>query len=238
MKIVFAPEWFLESDVIIDGFSFLVLLAFFILSYKNYKTSKNKNSLYLGIGFLLIAVAELAMILTKLVLYYDTSFTQSIGKMIVTYHVVNSVDIFYYIGFFFHKFLTLWGLYIIYRIPLKRYIGSDALLAVYFILISSFFGNTFYYIFHLTALVFLVMIISSYLEVYKKNKSKNTKVLIAAFSLLALSQVIFILSTLKVCYAIAQIAQLVSYIILLFLMIRILRPERREQYGRQKKKQN
>ncbi|MBU4086464.1 MAG: hypothetical protein KKB21_02700, partial [Nanoarchaeota archaeon] len=120
----------------------------------------------------------------------------------------------------------------------KRDIGSDALLAVYFILISSFFGNTFYYIFHLTALVFLVMIISSYLEVYKKNKSKNTKVLIAAFSLLALSQVIFILSTLKVCYAIAQIAQLVSYIILLFLMIRILRPERREQYGRQKKKQN
>ena len=137
MKILFTPDWFLGSDVIIDGFSFLVLLAFFILSYKSYKTSKNKNSLYLGLGFLLIALAEFAMILTKFVLYYDTSFTQSIGQMVVTYHVVNSVDVFYYIGFFFNKFLTLWGLYIIYRIPLKKNIGSDAVLAVYFILISS-----------------------------------------------------------------------------------------------------
>jgi len=226
MKILFTPDWFLESDVIIDGFSFLVLLAFFILSYKNYKTSKNKNSLYLGLGFLLIAVAEFAMIITKMVLYYDTSFTQSIGKMVVTYHVVSSVDIFYYIGFFFHKFLTLWGLYVIYRIPQKKNIGSDAILAVYFILISAFFGNTFYYIFHLTALVFLVMIISSYLEVYRKNKSENTRVLLAAFSLLAFSQIIFVLSNLTICYAIAQILQLVSYIILLFLIIRILKPKR------------
>jgi len=227
MKILFTPDWFLESDVIIDGFSFLVLLAFFILSYKNYKASKNKNSLYLGLGFLLIAVAEFAMILTKIVLYYDTSFTQSIGQMIVTYHVVNSVDIFYYIGFFFNKFLTLWGLYIIYRIPQKKNIGGDAILAVYFILISALFGSTFYYVFHLTALVFLMMIISSYLEVYRKNKSENTKVLLVAFSLLALSQMIFVMSSLKVCYAIAQIIQLVSYLILLFLMIRILRPMKR-----------
>jgi len=122
--------------------------------------------------------------------------------------------------------LTLWGLYIIYRIPLKKNRESDAILAVYFILISSFFGNTFYYIFHLTALVFLVMILSSYLEVYRKNKSENTKVLLVAFSLLALSQLIFVISSLKVCYAIAQIIQLVSYIILLFLIIRILMPKR------------
>jgi len=225
MKILFTPDWFLGSDVIIDGFSFLVLLAFFILSYKDYKSSKNKNALYLGLGFLLIAVAEFATILTKVVLYYDTSFTQTIGQMVVTYHVVNSVDIFYYIGFFFNKFLTLLGLYIIYRIPLKKNRESDAILAIYFILISAFFGTAFYYIFHITALVFIVMIISSYLEVYKKNKSENTKVLLIAFSLLGLSQMIFVVSSLKICYAIAQIIQLVSYLILLFLIIRILRPK-------------
>lgn len=227
MKIVFTPDWFLGTDVVIEFFSFLILLAFFILSYRSYKLSKNKNSLSLGIGFLLIAVAELATILTKLVLYYDTLFTREIGQLIITYHVVNSVDFFYYLGFFIHKILTLLGLYIIYRIPIKDKGKGEAILVFYFILVSSFFGNAFYYIFHLTALVFIIMILSHYLEVYKKNKSKNTAMLLSAFSLLGISQIIFVLSTMNLCYVLAQIIQLVSYIILLFLIRRILQARKK-----------
>ena len=228
MKIVFAPDWFLRSDVLIEFVSFLVLATFFILSYKNYKLSKNKKSLYLGLGFLLIAIAELATIFTKLILYYDTSFTQIIGHMAVTYNVVKSVDIFYYLGFFFHKLLTLLGLYVIYRIPAKKRDSKEAVFAVYFILVSAFFSSAFYYIFHLTALVFLIFIIGNYLDVYKKNKSGNTEMLVAAFSMLALSHTIFILSQLQILYVIGQIIQLVSYLILLFLIIRILRATKKK----------
>ena len=107
MKIVFTPDWFLGGDVLVEGFSFLILLIFFILSIRNYRLSKNKKDLYLGLGFFLIAIAEIATILTKVVLYYDFNITQQVGQMIVTQQVVKSIDIFYYIGFFFHKFLTL-----------------------------------------------------------------------------------------------------------------------------------
>lgn len=223
MKIVFTPDWFTGSDILIEFFSFLVLAAFFILSYRSYKASKNKNSLYLGWGFLLIAVAELATIFTKAVLFYDTSFTQTIGQMVVTYSVVHSVDILYYAGFFFHRLFTLLGMYMIYRIPLEKNNASDAILAVFFIIIASLFSSAFYYIFHLTALILILFIIRNYCKIYKKNKSQNTKLLIVAFSMLAASQMIFVLSTLKVCYVFAQIVQLVSYIILLFLIILILR---------------
>lgn len=234
MKIVFTPDWFTGSDILIEFFSFVVLAAFFILSYRNYKLSKNKNSLYLGGGFLLIAIAELATILTKAVLFYDTNFTQNIGRMVLTYNIVQSVDIMYYIGFFFHKLLTLLGLYIIYRIPLEKNQKSDAVLAVFFIIVAALFSNAFYYIFHLTALILLIFIINNYYEIYKKNKSQNTKMLILAFVILALSQVIFVLSTLKICYVFGQIIQLVSYIILLFLIIRILRAAKKQHKARKR----
>ena len=230
MKIVFTPDWFLNGDVLIEVFSFIILALFFYFCIKSYKLGKKKSFLYLGLGFLLIAVAELSTILTKIILYYDTAFTYSIGKMIVTHTVTKSVDIFYYVGFFVHKFLTLLGLYIIYKIPLKKGLRSDFFLGFYFLIIAALFSQGIYYIFHLTALGLLILIIDNYCRVYKKNKMQNTLILISAFAGLALSQVIALFSKLGVWYVIAQIMQLVSYLILLILIIRILK------YGKRKKK--
>lgn len=229
MKIVFTPDWFLGGDVLVEIFSFIILFLFFYLSVKSYKISKNKKSLYLGFGFLLVALAELATTFTKFVLYYDTTFTQQVGRMIITYQVVKSVDIFYYIGFFFHKLFTLLGFYVIYRLPLRKKSFGDVLIALCFIFISALFSQAFYYLFHITALILLVLITNNYFEIYNKNRTSNTKLLIVAFSLLALSQVMFILSKLGMLYVLAQLLQLVSYIILLILILRIIK------YGKKKK---
>lgn len=238
MKITFTPEWFLAPDVLIEIFSFFILLAFFILCIKNYKLSKNKNLKYLGTGFLLIAIAELATILTKSVLFYDlllASFTQRVGQIILTTQVVKSVDIFYYAGFFFYKLLTLLGLFIIYRLPLKKKLSEDVLLIAYFLVISALVSSVFSYLFHLTVLLLIILIMYAYYTVYKKNKSENTKVLIMAFGILAIAHIIFMISCTGAAYALGQVIQLVSYIILLFLIIRILK------YGKKdgkKEKQN
>jgi len=221
MKIVLTPDWFLGHDVLIDFFSFLILFLFFVLSYRNYKISNNKNTLYLGIGFLLISFAEFSTILTKLVLYYDVIFAQQIGQVVITYNVVKSVDIFYYLGFFLQRLFTLLGFYIIYRLPLKKESLSDFILVVYFIFVSALLSNTFYYFYYLTVLIFLVLIINNYYQIYKKNKSSNTKVLIFALGLLTLSNIIFMFSALDDLYVAAQTIQLISYITLLLLIIRI-----------------
>ena len=231
MKIVFTPDWFLGSDVFIDLFSFLILLTLFIFAYKSYKLSKNKSSLYLGIGFFLIAFGEISTILTKLVLYYDTVFTQTVGQMIITYHLVKSTDILYYTGFFFHKLFTLLGLYVLYRVAVKEKSSGEVLLGLYFLLVSSIFGSMFYYIFHLTTLIILILIIDAYHKIYKKNKLVNTKILISAFVLLSLSHSIFLFSKLPQLYVIGQIIQLISYIIFLCLIIFIWK-------NGKKKKQN
>ena len=110
VKIVPTPDWFIGKDVVIEVFSLVVLAIFVFLAYRYYRMNKNRNILYLGSGFGLIALAQLATILTKLVLYYDIGPSQEIGQAIITSQIANSVDFFYYAGFFFHRFLTLSGL--------------------------------------------------------------------------------------------------------------------------------
>ena len=138
MKIVFTPDWFLTNDVLIEMFSFAILLFFFFFAFKSYKVSRKKSVLFLGVGFLLIAMGELSTIMTKLVLYYDTLVTKEIGQAVITYHIVKSVDIFYYIGFFFNRFLTLLGLYVIYKTPEKKNFSQDFILILYLIFAVSF----------------------------------------------------------------------------------------------------
>jgi hypothetical protein len=221
MKIVLTPDWFLGFDVLIELFSFIVLVMFLVLSLKNYRMNKNKkNFLYIGIGFGLIALAQLATILTKTVLYYDFNLIQQVGQAIVTSNFVSSVDIFYYIGFFFYRFLTLVGFYIIYRLHNKRTYLGESLLFGYFILISALLSTEIYYLFHLTCIGILLLIVRNYYGIYKENHFLNTKILLIAFSILSLSQILFIFpnGTLQ---ATANIVELISYTIFLFLAIKI-----------------
>lgn len=234
VNIIFTPDWFLGKDILIEGFSFIVLLIFFILALRYFKLDKeNRSFLYLGVGFGLIALAQLAAVFTKLVLYYDIGPSQQIGQALVTtYQIVKSVDIFYYAGFFFHRLLTLLGFYIIYRFPRKKKSPGDFILAIYFIVISALLSEQVYYIFHTTALVLLVLIINKYYMVYKENKFFNTKILISAFGILALSQLIFILSRIEAMFAAANIVELISYVILLTLSVRILKHgKKKKSYG-------
>ena len=223
MKIVFTPDWFLGKDVLIEIFSFVVLLSFFILCLKNYKLNKKKNFLYLGIGFLMISLSQITTIMTKIVLYYNSRFIQNIGVMIVSYQIVNSIDIFYQAGFFLQRILTLIGLYILYKLALnKKWTGDSYLVLFFLVLISIFSTNFYYYIFHLVALILLLLIIKNYLSIYKKNRHNNTKILIIAFTMLAISKMIFLLSKLSTFFVIANLIELASYIILLVLITRII----------------
>ncbi|MBU2615574.1 MAG: hypothetical protein KKC19_00555 [Nanoarchaeota archaeon] len=223
VKIVFTPDWFLGKDILIEFFSFVVLLIFSILSIKGYRLKKNKSLLGLGIGFGLIALAKLSSVFTKLVLYYDSAPVQAVGQAIMTSQVFSSLDIFYYAGFFFYSFLTLMGFFVIYKIPHKKVYGGDYVLILYFIVISSILSKDLFYLFHLTAFLFLVLIVVNYLKIYQKNGFENTLMLIIAFSILALSQLIYILSKVGMFFALSNIMELISYTILLFLIIRIIK---------------
>ena len=232
VKIVFTPDWFLSNDVLINVVSFFVLLLFFLFTVKSYKIEKKKSILYLGLGFLLIAVGELSTVLTKIVLYFDTDVTHEIGRVIVTSHVVESVDIFYYLGFFMNQFFTLVGLYLIYKIPAEKKLSGDFVLTVYLMFAVSLLSHTFYYFYHITAIILLMLIIRHNYKNYKENKMGTTKILIIAFGLLLFSQIVFIVSELSYFYVLAQVTQLAGYITLLALIIKITKNGKKKKQDR------
>ena len=232
VRIVLTPEWFIGKDILIELFSFLVLIAFVILAYRYYKISGRRKIFYLGTGFGLVALAQLATILTKIPLYYNFGPVTQVGEAIVTNNLASSVDFFYYTGFFFHRFLTLLGFYMIYRLPRPRRSVGDYMAVLYFILISSLLSRDIFYIYHLTALFILILIVEKYSWVYKENKLFNTRVLMVSFGVLALSQLIFVLSDIDVLFAVANTIELVSYSIFLALIIRIWKHgKKKKPYG-------
>ncbi|MFZ1970922.1 MAG: hypothetical protein WAU65_01950 [Candidatus Nanoarchaeia archaeon] len=218
-----APGWFLAPDFLINVFSFLILLAFFALCMRNYRLNKNKGILYLGIGFAFIAIAQLAITATKFVLYYHSSVTNAIGNAILKYNIVSSVNVVYNAGIFISGLFTLIGLYVIYRLPQKEKSIKDLLLILYLILLSIFINSEIYYIFHISALMLFLLISYSYYSIYQKNKFSNTLILSVSFAILAVSQLLFIISQANVVTVIADLLELGSYITLLVLIIRILK---------------
>jgi len=232
MKIVFTPDWFLGNDILINFVSFSVLFLFFLFAFKSYKIDNKKSTLYLGIGFLLIAIGELSTILTKFILYYDIGITQEIGKAIITSQIVKSVDIFYYTGFFFNKFFTLLGLYTIYKLPSAKRISGEFIFTTYLLLVVAMLSSGVQLFYHLTALIILVLVIKNYYKIYKKDRVLNTQILIYAFILLGTSQVLFMLSKLNYIYVGAQSIQLLGYIILLGLIMKIMKNGKEKKQSR------
>ena len=228
MKIVFTPDWFLTSDILIDVFSFVILLVFFMFAFRSYKLSKKRRILYIGIGFLLIALAELSNIMTKLPLYYHTQIVHQIGAAVVSYDIVKTVDIFYYFGFFFDRILTLLGLYLMYKLPLER-VSGEFFLNIYLIVIISLMSQSFYYVYHLTALILLIFLINKFYKIYRKDGVTNTGILVMAFVLLALSQMVFLFSELNYVYVTGQFIQLASYLMLLILIVKIVKDGKKEK---------
>jgi hypothetical protein len=235
MKILFPPQGFVNVDISIEVVSFITVLIFSLLCIKNYKLNKDKKFMYLGSGFGLIAVAQLVVVITKIVLYSSASFIGMGGEIVVPPNMFDFITMFYIVGFFIYMAFTLSGLYTLYKNP-KSVFERDSILIAYFLILVTIFSGETIHIFHITALIILSLIIIKYSGVYKKNKSKGTIILIAAFSGLALSNAIFIFARLmSPIYVTASLIALASYITLLILIVRIL--EHGKNNGK-KKKQN
>ena len=73
------------------------------------------------------------------------------------------------------------------------------------------------------------MIVWNYTRVYKENKFTNTKILIGAFGVLALSQLAFLIPHIDAFFIIGSFLELGGYVILLGLMVRILKHGEKER---------
>ncbi|MBS3136751.1 hypothetical protein J4401_07405 [Candidatus Woesearchaeota archaeon] len=224
IELVYSPNWFHGKDIIIDTVSIVVLSLIAFFSIRCYRIDKeNKNYLYLAISFIVIAFSFLFSIITNFTIYYKSIETANLGFLTLTYQAMRSTDILFFIGYLMHRILMLSGLFMLYCIY-DKHSKSGMFLGLYLILVSTYFSRSAYYIFHLTMLVMLLIITLQYWKNYRKVMNKTSKWLFYGFSLITLSQIVFIfINTNPLLYVAAEIIQLLGYIGLLITFIKVLK---------------
>ncbi len=222
VELIYSPKWFFDKDIIIDIVSVFVLSLIAYFAMRFYKINKeNKNYLVFAGSFMIMALSFLFKIITNFTLYHQVFMTRQVGFMIFTYSAFKSTDILFTFGFLIYRMLMLTGLFMLYSI----YSGTkktDIFLIIYLILISTYFSRSAYYVFHMTSLIFLVVITTQYWKNYRKIGHDSNRWLFYSFSSITLSQVIFIFIGLDIhIYVIAEIVQLVGYFALLVAFIKV-----------------
>lgn len=221
---IYSPIWFYGKDIIIDFVSVFVLFLIAFFSLKYYRINKkNKNYLCFASSFGLIMLSFFFKIITNFVLYYNVVKTMRVGFFTFTYHTVELSHFLYSGGILFYHVFMLLGLFMLYSIYLKNNL-FNSILIVYFILILTYFSVFAYYAFHLTALIFLIIITLQYWKNYVHSKYETNKLLFYSFNLIAISQILFIFIEFNLLfYVIAEIIQLFGYVGLLITFIKVLK---------------
>ena len=223
IELVYSPRWFFGRDITIDVISMLVLLIIIATSIKYYKISKKKKYLAFGFSFFLLFLSFLSKILMNFTVYSEKVDTVNAGFATLTYERIISSDNLFFIGFLSYRLLMLFGLYLLHSVYHKQP-KSNIFLIFYLLIVSTYFSHSEYYVFHLTSLLLLVLITLQYLRTYRKIRHITTKYLTYSFSVITLSNILFIFIKINnIFYVIAEFIQLVGYICLLLTFIAVFR---------------
>ena len=224
LELIYSPNWFFGKDIIIDSISIIVLILISVFAIRSYYyNKKNKNYLYLGFSFLTLALAYGFKILTNFTLHSETIKTAKIGFTTITYEAIKFYPQLIYISLLAYIFLTLIGLYILYSVYQKQS-WITSIIITYLIILTTYFSRSAHYIFHITAFLLMFLVTYEYAKTSKKNKSSSSRLLLGSFIIITLSQALFVFAKIAgLCYITAELAQLIGYIGLLIVFIRILK---------------
>jgi len=231
INILFSPRWFFGKDILIDVVSVIVLALISYVTFRYYRINKNKTQhLSFSIATGLLALSFIFKIITNFTLYELEMHTKTFGLLTFTYQTVEASNTLFLIGTLLYRFLTLIGFYILFSTYYKEKNRSIYLIMAYFIFVATYFASQAYYIFHLSALLFLLFIVKKYLDNYRRTRDKPAKLILTSFLIILISNAIFIFVELNhLLYVIAEIVQLLGYVMLLISLITVLR------YGKKKK---
>ncbi len=221
VSFILAPRWFIGIDLAIDLFSVITILLIALFTYKAYRLDPKKKYAIFTLAFTLLVISFLAKILSYTLIYYYpllnlTRYTLIERIVDSSISGIRPSYILFSLSFSLFRLLHLLGLYLLYSIYERKVSKGDLLIIFTSFFLITYFSHYSYYAFHIVALLLLSIISYKYLRTYMKNKVFNTKLLSISFSIIAISQAVFIFELFHpLFYVYAEIIQLVGYVMLL-----------------------
>ena len=223
LTFVFSPRWFYGIDCISAVIALIITFLIAGFSYRIYKFCKDKKYKYLTLSFLTLSVAFFFKLLTNITVYFEVNKQKILSSLILTYSSLESSDLLISIGFIGFRFLFLAGFMGLFYLLYKHRDRKLLIIMTWLILLATWFSLSNYFFFHTTAILFLGLLFWYYYRACQTSKSKkikSLKYLMATFWFLVISQVSFIFVFLsKHLYAVAELLQLIGFLLLLYNMI-------------------
>ncbi len=195
------PAWFNGIDLIFALVTLVISLFIASYSWKVYKLTSENKFKYFSIAFGLVIIALCFKLITYGVLYFNpVREIADVTLKPITQGDTSISDLFYRAGYFLQMISTLGAWLLIFFVSQKSrarlnrfYEVSQILLFIYLVTLISIVGNFKYFIFYLTSLVILSLIVLNYYKNYlNNNRNENALLVMWAFLLITVAQVFFI----------------------------------------------
>jgi hypothetical protein len=225
---VYSPPGFYGKDIAIDALSAIVVLLISYFSFRYFLLDRKNNKQALAsIAFLLLGLSFIAKILINVITHNEKLLTSHMIIFGVDFGITYSV--FSAVGFLAHAFLTLFGFYLLYALASKDSLSMNYIIIAYLLVISTYFSRFNYSIFYLTTLLFVAALSRRYFMSFKEFKYRNTLLLCYSFSIIGISQFIFIFTVhSRMLYVAAEILQVIGYLFLLYTFLMVLKNARQK----------
>ncbi|MEK6964412.1 MAG: hypothetical protein AABX70_08390 [Nanoarchaeota archaeon] len=214
-----SPAWFYGIDSALQIVTVVIALLIAFYGFHIYRFIGQKKYLFFALSFLSIGISMVLGSVTSFLLYFVWM------KHNALYVLVHDFMLFYEVGFLSHFFFHLAAYMILIILCLKIEDLRVMSLLFLFVLLTLIIAERNFVSFYVVSLILMVLYIVPYFyKNYQENRNSKTKRVFFAFSAIALSQLLFLLSVWSDrAYVLAHISQLIGYITLLVNLISVLR---------------
>lgn len=189
-----------------------------------FRLTKEKKYKWFSYSFAALAVAFIGRIAMNFVVYTTQIRKVISGTVIATFRHTSASAVLWNYGLLTYRSLILVGLIGIFLIITESKEKKTWLLLFYLALLTAFLSIRIPYVFSLTAAVILALIFVRFYQNFLDRPKKSAWAVAVAFFIIFVSQVTFIFASFNYSlYVAGQVIQLMGYLLLLAVYVRILR---------------
>jgi hypothetical protein len=219
-----SPQWFAGVDSVIELLSIIVAFMVCLYSYKVYRLTKQKNYFFFSGAFFLVGVSYIFKIISELVIYSRYVEQKIIGPFIVSRTVLEQVTWVHTYSHTIFRLLLMFAFFILLVVALKVKKKQTLILLTYFMVLVTLVSSYAHFVFHLTHVIMLSMLVFHFYHNYLKRKTRQALFVTLAFLSILISHIVLVFMMYDPnIYAIGEVFQLIGFGILLYAFILVTR---------------
>lgn len=231
-QLFFTPDWFHGWDLLFDAIGLIVAMLIAGYSWKVYQMSSENKYIYFSLAFILVSLGFMFKLITHGILYYSSIREVAAGVLRpLAGQSLQYSDLLYRGGFFLEMIAMLGGWLLIFFVSQKSrgrlnkfYELSQIVLFIYLVGLISIVSNFKYFVFYLTSMVLLGLIVLNYYKNYLNTKNKNAYLVMSSFTLILVSQFFFVFVLLwQNLYVLGELFMLTGFLLLLYTYRKVTR---------------